>query len=117
MEDTPEERGCLAWLRRNIVDRVPTVALIILAVIILLLLLSAIPLAVYITYMAPSAYDVDTYGQSASRFHNDDNWPFGNLTRSSSIMSTSMLKPPNVTSCIEHGFSCTSNPVSRLIKL
>jgi ABC-type bacteriocin/lantibiotic exporter with double-glycine peptidase domain len=98
--------GCLS--------SIPSFALIIIAMVLILMLIASIPLAFILTYH-PSALSTDKANREkvpelVHRYHSA--WPNAtvNMTDPSSIKMSALI-PPNVTTCHGYGFSCTSTPV------
>ncbi|KAI6188974.1 Low density lipoprotein-receptor domain containing protein [Aphelenchoides besseyi] len=126
LEERKVKRGCWAWccakadafriaVARTCCDccaAIPSIVLVLMAIFVLVLILSAIPLAVVISYMAPQVaegWTQDLQLEDVARQTHSSHKLFQRLDNQS-ILSTLLLKPPNVTSCVEYGFSCTKTP-------
>ncbi|KAI6177429.1 hypothetical protein M3Y97_00906300 [Aphelenchoides bicaudatus] len=87
----------------NFCSTIPTIGLVILAIVILLLVASIIPVAIYATMkIGNSGAEVSDMGRKNTDFTDD-------LQKANAILSTQLLLPPKVKAC-NNGFTCVSIP-------
>lgn len=121
-----EEEGCLTWIGRKAdnfrelmastfcacFEAIPSIGLMVLAILLLLLLLGFVPLAVMLTYMAPEAQKAP---EPDTQFVNmirpvQGAWPLDDLMDDTILTKSISLVPKNISGCSGFGFACTSHP-------
>lgn len=108
-------RGFVANTCCSCVEAVPSFALVILAVLIIMLLIAVVPLAFALTYsnaaqkmdvttlLPPLSDELDNITMAANSTEEEE--ADGRL-----LMSTALI-PKNISACHGFGFACASNPV------
>ena len=85
------------------------------AVVLIMLLIAAIPLAFALTYMHPETRVTGTLKDSITPIRSDSHglWPQDDvlIKDPNALYPSDSILPPNVSGCKGFGFACTSNPV------
>lgn len=102
-------RSYLAKTFCSCVEAVPSVALVLITVVLVMLLVAIIPLAFALTYVPPEQQQAPADFRSVDQLRSfNATWPFD---ASENIFHSSSLVSSNISSCRGFGFACTSQPV------